>query len=123
MLRPVSEVADIGTGRPSRRSSFPGQPATQGGFGSRSFESGSVEFVEDAVEHGGLFFFDKKAGAQRFIIDARANHRHFVRPLLTGEGLCHAEFLGARGDAQNYFVGSVDFKNAFHQMRIPASLF
>ena len=50
----------------------------------------SVGFVETAVEHVGLFFVAKKAGAdQRFTIDARASNRHFLRPssgpLLTGE--------------------------------------
>ena len=45
-----------------------------------------------------FFFVSKKAGAQRFIIDARASTRHFLNPpsgpLLTGEGLCHVEFQG-----------------------------
>ena len=34
-------------------------------------KAGSVGFVEEAVEHVGLFFAAKKDGAQRFIIDAR----------------------------------------------------
>ena len=85
---------------------------------------GSVRFVETAVEHVGLFFVAKKAGAQRFIIDARASNRHFFLrppsgPLLTVEGLCHAELLGSLVDAQNGFVGSACIKNAFHQVRIP----
>ena len=37
---------------------------------------------------------------------------------VTGLRLYHVEFLGAPGDAQNWFVGSADIKNAFHQMRI-----
>ena len=41
---------------------------------------GSVWFVEDAVEYVGLFFVAKKAGAQRFVIDARASNRHFLNP-------------------------------------------
>ena len=40
-------------------------------------------------------------------------------PLITGEGLCHVEFQAAPQDAQNWFAGSADIKNAFHQMRIP----
>ena len=71
----------------------------------------------------GTFSLPKKAGAQSFIIVARASNRKFLRPpsglLLTGEGLCHIEFQGELEDAQNWFVGSADVKNAFHQMRIP----
>ena len=49
--------------------------------------------------------------------------RHFFLslpfgPLLTGEALRHVEFQGAPEDAKNWFVGSADIKNAFHQMRI-----
>ena len=43
--------------------------------------------------------------------------RGFHLDLLTGEGVCHVEFQGAPEDAQNWFVGSADVKNAFHQMR------
>ena len=93
------------------------------GFVRNLVKAGSVEFVERAVEHVGLFFVAKKAGAQRFIIDARACSRHFLTPpsgpLLTGEGLCHVDFQGALDDAQNWFVGWADIKNALHQMRIP----
>ena len=39
--------------------------------------------------------------------------------MLTGEGLCRVHLRGAPEDAQNWFVGSADIKNAFHQMRIP----
>ena len=64
---------------------------------------GSVAFVEDAVEHVGLFFVAKKAGAQTFIMDARSSNRHLLRPpsgpLLTGEGLGHVEFQGPPEDA------------------------
>ena len=63
------------------------------------------------------------AGAQRFIIDARANNPHLFNPpsgpFLTGEGLCHAELQRAPEDARNWFVGSVSIEKAFHQMRIP----
>ena len=52
-----------------------------------------------------VFFVAKKAGAQRFIIDARASNRHFVSlpsgPLLKGEGLYLVEFHGAPENAQN----------------------
>ena len=69
----------------------------------------SVRFVEDAVEHVGHFFVAKKAGAQRFIVDARASNRHFLRlpsgPLLTGEGLCHVEFQGAPQGAEKWSAG------------------
>ena len=33
--------------------------------------------------------------------------------------MCHVEFQGAPEDAQNWYVGSKDIKNAFLQMRIP----
>ena len=60
------------------------------GFVRDLVKAGSGEFVEDAVEHVGVFFVAKKAGAQRFVTDARASNRHFLRlllgPLLTGEG-------------------------------------
>ena len=96
MLRPVSEVADMET--------WLGLAGTRWSF----------------------FRCQKKAGAQRFIIDARVSNRHILRPpsgpLRTGEGLCHVEFQGAPEDAQNWFVGSGDIKNAFHQMRIPGWL-
>ena len=78
---------------------------------------------ETAVEHVGLLFVAKKAGAQRFTIVARANNQHFSNPpsapLLTGEGLCHVECHGAVEDARNSFVGCADVKDAFHVMRIP----
>ena len=58
------------------------------GFVGDLVKAGSVDFLEDAAEHVGLFLVAKKAGAQRFIIDARASNRHFLRPpsgpLLTG---------------------------------------
>ena len=37
-------------------------------------KDGSVGFVETAAEHVGLFLVAKQAGAQRFIIDARASN-------------------------------------------------
>ena len=37
-------------------------------------------------------------------------------------GTLHVEFQGAPEDAQNWFVGSADMKNAFHRMRIPRGL-
>ena len=53
----------------------------------------------------------------------RASNHHFLRPpvgpLLAGEGLFHVEFHGPLEDAQNWFVGSADIKNAFYQLRIP----
>ena len=64
----------------------------------------------------------KNVGTHKFIIDARASNRHFLRPpaglLRTGEGLCLVEFQGAPEDAQNWFVGSVEIQNTFHRMRI-----
>ena len=95
----------------------------QVGFVRDLVKAGSVGFVEGAVEHVGLFFFAKKAGAQWFVVDARVSNRRSLRPppgpLLTGEGLCHVEFQGAPEDAQNWLVGSADIENAFHQMGIP----
>ena len=95
----------------------------QVGFVRNLVTAGSVGFVEDAVEHVGLIFFAKKAGAQWFVVDARVSNRRSLRPppgpLLTGEELCHVEFQGAPEDAQNWLVGSADIENAFHQMGIP----
>ena len=47
------------------------------GFVRDLVEASSVGFVERATKHVGLFFVAKKAGAQRFIIDARASNHHF----------------------------------------------
>ena len=73
------------------------------GFVRVMVKAGSIGFVEDAVEHVGLFFVAKKAGAQRFTIDARASNRHFLKPpsgpLVTKEGLCQVEFQGSQEDA------------------------
>ena len=95
------------------------------GFVQDLVKAGSIGFVEDAVEHVGLFVVAKKDSAQRFIMDARARNRHFLQPpsgpLLTGEGLCHVEFQGAPEDVQNWFVGSADIKTRY-QMRIPGWL-
>ena len=64
VLRPVPEIAD-------------NPPASQCGFGLRSGQSWLVEFVEEAVEHVGFFLVVKKAGAQRFILDARSTKGDF----------------------------------------------
>ena len=81
MLRPVPEVADMETWLgPASRCVDPVFQHSQRhnvGFVPDLVEVGSVEFVEDAVEHVALFFVAKKAGAQRFIIDARASNRLF----------------------------------------------
>ena len=50
------------------------------GFICNLVKAGSVGFVEDAVEHVDLFLVAKKAGAWRFINDARASNRHFLNP-------------------------------------------
>ena len=96
------------------------------GFVQHLVNDGSIGFVEDGVEHVGLFFVANKAGAQRFTIDGRASNRHFLRPpagpLLSGDGLCHVEFQEAPQDAQNWFVRSASIKNAFHPKRIPGWL-
>ena len=81
-------------------------------------KAGSVGFVETAAEHVGLLFYAKKTSAQRFINVARANNRHLLN---LPSGL-YVEFQGAPEDAQDWFVGSADIKNAFHQMRIAACL-
>ena len=47
------------------------------GFVRDLVNAGSVEVVENALEHVGLFVVAKKFVAQRFIIDARASNRHF----------------------------------------------
>ena len=70
MLRDVSEVADmkVRLGPASRCVDL--------------VEGGSIRIVETAVGHVGVFFVAKKAGAQRFIIDARASNRHFFKTSL-----------------------------------------
>ena len=126
MLRPDSEVADmeapLGPAGRCVDPVFQHSRRHHVGFIRDLVKAGSVGIVETAVEHAGLFFVAKTAGAQRLIIDARVSNRHFLNPpsgpLLTGEGLCHVEFQGAPEDAQNWFVGSADVKNALHQMRI-----
>ena len=100
MLRPVSEVADVET--QLRLAGRYVDPVFQHsrrhyvGFVLDLVKAGSVGFVEDAVEHVGLFFVAKKAGAHRLMADARASNRHFVRPpsgpLLTREAFCFVEF-------------------------------
>ena len=93
VFRPVLEVADVET-----RLGLAGRdvdPVFQhswrhhAGFVWDLVKAGSIGFVEGAVEHVGLFFVDEKAGAQRFIVYARASNRHFAKlpsgPLLTGE--------------------------------------
>ena len=93
------------------------------GFVRDLVKAGSVEFVDTAVEHVGLFFGAKKAVALRFILDARSSNRHFLNPQLDScsqvRELRHVAFQEAPEDAQNWFVGSAVIKNAFHQMRIP----
>ena len=80
MLRPVSEVADIEArlGLASRYFD-PVFQNSRNHWGGSSLgdlvKAGSVGFVEDAVEHVGLFFVAKKAGAQRLTVDARASSR------------------------------------------------
>ena len=69
-----------------------------------------------------LDFVLKKAEAQSFIIDARASNRLFLDlPLgrcLQVKDFCNVEIQRFLEDAQNWFVGSADIKNAFHQIRI-----
>ena len=124
MPRPVSEVADMETQLgPAGRYVDPVFQHSRRhyvGFIRDLMKAASVGFVEMAVEHVGLFFVAKKGGALRFIVDARASNRHFLRPpaglLLTGAGLCLVEFQGAPEDAQNWFVGSADIQNTFHRL-------
>ena len=134
MLRPFSEIADMETRMGPPAVTF--DPVFQHsrrhyeGFVRDLVKAGSADFAEDAVAHFGLFFVAKKAGAQRFIIDARASNRHFLRPpagpMLTGEGLCHVEFQGTPEDTQNWFVGSADISKyvpSAAYSRVSASVF
>ena len=77
-------------------------------------KAGSIGFDED-VEHVGLFLVARKAGAQRFIIHARASNWHFLShpsgPLLTGEDFAVSNFR-----ERLRIVGSADI------MRIPGWL-
>ena len=83
MLRPVSEVSYMET-----RLGPAGQyvdPVFHSrrhyvGFVGYLVKALAVGFIEDAVEHVGLFFFAKKAGCERFILDARASNRLFLEP-------------------------------------------
>ena len=121
VLRPVSEVADMQNrlGLVSRfvDPGFQHRRRHYVGFVRDMVKAGSVWFVETAVEHVGLLFVAKEAAAQRFIIDVCASNRHFSRPpsglVIAGEGVCLVEFQGALEDAQGWFVGSADIKNAF----------
>ena len=70
--RPVSEVADIETWL--GLGGLYVDPVFQ--HSRRHYVGSSVDFVEDALEHVGPL---QKAGAQRFIVDARAHTRHFRR--------------------------------------------
>ena len=90
-------------------------------------KAGSVDIAEDAQEHVWLCFVAKNASVLRLIFDAGASSRHFLRPPAQLDRCSqardrHVEIHGAPGDAQNWFVGSADIKNAFHQMRIPGWL-
>ena len=78
MHRPVSEVADqeslVGPAGQYVDPVFQHSWRHYVGFIHDLAKAGSVGFVETAGEHVGLFFVAKKAGAQRFIIDARTSN-------------------------------------------------
>ena len=132
MLRLVSEVADmeIRLGPAGRHvdSDFQHSRRHHVDFTRDTAKAGSVGFVEDAVEHVGLFFLGKKAGVQRFIVDARASNPHFLRP--PAGTVAHRRGTFAMSNCKerlktlrkSWFVGWADIKNAFHQMRIPGWL-
>ena len=117
MLRPADMETWLGPAGRYADPVFQHSPRHYLGFIRDLAKVGSVGFVETAVVHVGLFFFVQEVGAERFIIDARASNRHFLRPpsgpLLTGEGVCHVEFLQPPEDARNWFVGSADIKLHF----------
>ena len=81
MLRPFSEVVDIEArlGPVGRQVDPVFQHCKRHyvGFVRDLVSAGSIEFVEDTVEHVGLFSGAKRAGAQRLIVKARASNRHF----------------------------------------------
>ena len=64
--------------------------------------SDDLAHVETANELVALFFVAKKAGTQRFIIDAHASNRHFFEP--------YVEFQRAPEDAKHWFVGCSRYK-------------
>ena len=102
MLRPETGVADMETRlEPHSRLHYAGSVSVL-------VKAGSVQFVEAAVEYVGLFCVAKKARAQRFI--TRVNLPS--GPVPTGEGIGQVVSQG------NWFVGSADTKNAFHQKHI-----
>ena len=111
MLRPAPEVADMDTQLgPAGRYVDPVFQHNQRhhvGFVRDLVEAGSVGFVEDAVEHVRVFFVVKKAGAQRCLCNQPTSLRR----------QSGSNFRERLKDAQNWFVGSADIKNAFHQMR------
>ena len=91
------------------------------GFVRDLVRAGSVGFVETAIEHVGLLFSVKKAGARRFIIRCACKQPIFFE--ISGWTVAHrggtlpCRISGAPEDAQNWFVGSAEIKNTFHQMR------
>ena len=79
-----------------------------------------VGLIRDLVKAASVGFGQtaKKAAGHHFCACKRASNRYFLSPpygpLLTGEEFFHVECQGAPEDAQNWFVGSPDVKNAFH---------
>ena len=100
MLRFVSEVDDtetwLGPASHFVDPVFQHSPRHNMGFVHDLVEAGSIGFVEDAIELVDFLFVAKKAGAQRFIVDALASNRHFSEPpsgpLRTGDGLVMSNF-------------------------------
>ena len=123
-LRSVSEFACIETwlGSAGRHvdPAFQRSGRHYVGFVRDLVEAGSVEFVEDAVEHVGLFFVAEKAGAQRFIIDAGASKSTFFETSSSRTIAYRRETLSSRNFRTlrtGLWVRPMS-RTRFHQMRI-----
>ena len=109
VLRPVSEVADMETllGPAGRYVDPVVQHCRRHYVWLKLFPSGLLKMLLNMLVY---FSLPKKAGAQRFIIDARQSNRPALLtppPVWTvahREGLCRVEFQVTPEDAQNWFV-------------------
>ena len=83
---------------------------------------GLLRCCDEATEHVGLFFVYKKNKTLRMICDARRSNARFQEPpsvkLATGDSLSRPQV--PPGDT--LYVASLDLKDYFHTLRIPARM-
>ena len=122
MLRPLSEVADMETWLvPAGRYVDPvfrtvGDPTwVSSAIWLRLVPSGLLEMLLNTLVS---FSLPRKLGLNGSLLMFVPATDMFRYLHLDQEGLCHVEFQETPEDAQNWFVGSADIKNALHQMRI-----